>query len=66
MAATMAVCAFNVHAQSVTVVEYYNKTIDAYFVTGRTNEQTALDAVADFQRTDMTFQATAVSSASSS
>ena len=66
MAATIAVCAFNVHAQSVTVVEYYNKAVDAYFVTGRTNEQTALDAVADFQRTGMTFQATAVSSASSS
>ena len=54
------------HAQTLTVVEYYNKTIDAYFVTGRLAEQTALDGVADFQRTGMTFQATAVASATAS
>ena len=46
-------------AQSVTVVEYYNKSLDAYFVTGRTTEQQQLDVVADFQRTGMTFQAVA-------
>lgn len=64
-AATLVLCAFSsqVHAQSVTVVEYYNKTLDAYFVTGRINEQSALDGVADFQRTGMTFQATAVAGA---
>ncbi len=50
-------------AQTVTVVEYYNKALDAYFMTGRTAEQTALDGVADFQRTGMTFQATATASA---
>lgn len=43
--------------QAVTVVEYYNSTIDAYFITGRTNEQTALDTVSSFRRTGMTFQA---------
>ncbi len=59
----MALCAFNALAQIVTVVEYYNKTLDAYFVTGRSGEQTALDGVADFQRTGMTFQATAVAGA---
>ena len=48
-------------AQSVTVIEYYNKTLDAYFITGRTQEQQQLDAVADFQLTGMTFQAVAAS-----
>lgn len=50
-------------AQSVTVTEYYNKTLDAYFITGRANEQQTLDATADFQRTGMTFQAVAASAA---
>ena len=63
LAAVAAVVALNASAQSVTVVEYYNKTLDAHFITGRTNEQTALDGVADFQRTGMTFQATTVVSA---
>ncbi|MBL8310371.1 MAG: hypothetical protein JNL19_08110 [Burkholderiales bacterium] len=53
------------HAQSVTVVEYYNSVLDAYFITGRTNEQSLLDGVADFKRTGMTFQATATASATS-
>ncbi len=67
-AATYALCAFSaqVQAQTVTVVEYYNKTLDAYFVTGRAGEQSALDGVADFQRTGMTFQATAVAGATAS
>ena len=60
------VCAFNAvtaSAQAVTAVEYYNKVIDAYFLTARANEQVALDGVADFQRTGMTFQAVAAASA---
>ena len=61
-----AVVALNAAAQSVTVVEYYNKTLGAHFITGRANEQTALDGVADFQRTGMTFQATAVATAAAS
>ena len=65
-AAVMVLCAVSAQAQTVTVVEYYNKSLDAYFVTGRAKEQTALDAVADFQRTGMTFQATAVASAAAS
>jgi hypothetical protein len=44
-------------AQQVTVIEYYNKTLDSYFITGRANEQQALDGIADFQRTGMSFQA---------
>ena len=44
-------------AQAVTVVEFYNKTLDAYFITGRTAEQQTLDGQADFRRTGMTFDA---------
>ncbi|MEO7281196.1 MAG: S8 family serine peptidase [Casimicrobium sp.] len=44
-------------ASNVTVVEYFNRDLDAYFITGRTNEQTAIDGVASFQRTGGTFAA---------
>lgn len=47
----------------VTVVEYYNKSIAAYFLTGRAAEQAALDGVGDFQRTGATFVATAATGA---
>ena len=50
-------------AQAITVVEYHNKPLDAYFITGRANEQSTLDTVADFRRTGMTFQATDAASA---
>lgn len=47
-------------AQTVTVVEYYNRALDAYFITGRSNEQALLDSLpADFSRTGMTFTASA-------
>ena len=46
-------------AQAVTVVEYYNQTLDAYFITGRVYEQRQLDALPVFQRTGMSFEATA-------
>lgn len=47
-----------VTAQSVTVVEYYNRPLDAYFITSRANEQALLDAnSADFLRTGMRFAA---------
>ena len=55
----------NAWAQSVTVTEYYNKPLDAYFITGRASEQQTLDATADFQRTGMTFQAVAAIAATS-
>lgn len=48
---------------AVTVVEYYNTTIAAYFLTGRVAEQTALDGIAAFERTGMTFVATSASAA---
>ena len=50
-------------AQSVTVIEYYNKPLDAYFITGRVAEQLKLDASGDFLRTGMTFQAVEAASA---
>ena len=51
-------------AQPVTVVEYYNRALDAYFMTGRGNEQTLLDSLpADFSRTGMEFAATAAATA---
>ena len=54
-------------AQSVTVVEYYNRPLDAYFITGRSAEQSALDALpADFSRTGMEFTATHAAAASAS
>ncbi len=53
-----------VFAQSVTVVEYYNRALDAYFMTGRVAEQTLLDgSPADFSRTGMEFAATAATAA---
>ena len=48
----------------VTVVEYYNKNIAAYFLTGRAAEQVSLDAISDFQRTGATFVATSAAGAS--
>lgn len=63
-ASLLATISFAAAAQSVTVIEYYNKTVDAYFISGRPSEQAALDGVADFKRTGMTFQAVAATSAS--
>jgi hypothetical protein len=50
--------AHSAFASGVTVVEYYNTTLDAYFITGRSNEQTLLDGTSGFRRTGMSFQAT--------
>lgn len=59
LAALFGLAATAAGAQPVTVVEYYNTPLDAYFITGRANEQQQLDGVADFKRTGMTFQAVA-------
>jgi len=53
-------------AQTVTVVEYYNTTLNAFFITGRADEQRLLDGLADFRRTGMTFQARAAAAATGS
>jgi hypothetical protein len=54
-------------AQTVTVVEYYNRALDAYFMTGRSNEQALLDGLpADFSRTGMQFAATGATAAAAS
>jgi hypothetical protein len=66
LGALLSVSAALTWAQAVTVVEYYNKPLDAYFITGRVAEQTALDAQASFERTGMTFQAVAASGAPAS
>ena len=55
----------SVTAQSVTVVEFYNKAVDAYFITGRLPEQQSLDALPDFRRTGMSFDAVATTASSS-
>jgi len=57
LALTLALAASSVFAQAVTVVEFYNKTLNAYFITGRLAEQQLLDSQADFRRTGMTFAA---------
>ena len=50
--------AYSALASAVTVIEYYNSALDAYFITGRANEQALLDGSAGFRRTGMSFQAT--------
>ena len=56
---TLALASGSAFAQSVTVVEFYNRTLDAYFITGRLPEQQSLDALSDFRRTGMSFEAVA-------
>ena len=64
---TLLLCLASVTAASaqtpVTVVEYYNKSIAAYFLTGRASEQATLDALSQFQRTGVTFGATTAAGA---
>ena len=51
---------------TVSVVEYYNNLLDAYFITGRASEQAGLDALpASFKRTGTTFQAAKAETATS-
>ena len=50
-------------AATVTVVELYNTALDAYFITGRSSEQTLLDGNASFRRTGMSFAATSIDAA---
>ena len=50
-----------VSAQQVSVVEYQNTSLDAYFITGRADEQAVLDKASGFRRTGMTFAATPAS-----
>ena len=64
--ALLALSASSAFAQTVSVVEFYNKTLDAYFITGRISEQQTLDGLTDFRRTGMTFEAKAASATASS
>ena len=52
--------------ETVTVIEYYNQSLDAYFITARPNEQTLLDSTAGFSRTGTRFVANAAADATSS
>ena len=65
MAFIAALCSVQAFAQSVTVVEFYNKSIDAYFITGRLAEQQSLDALSEFRRTGMSFDAVSASATTS-
>ena len=52
-------------AATVTVVEFYNTALDAYFITGKTSEQSLLDGNSSFRRTGMSFAATSIDAAAS-
>ncbi|HPT57915.1 MAG TPA: hypothetical protein PLK42_14630, partial [Casimicrobium sp.] len=62
---TAAFAAAPMIASAIDVVEYYNRSLDAYFLTGRATEQALLDAAADFSRTGMRFTAEPAANASS-
>ena len=65
--ATTKVAPTAVLQKAVTVVEYYNISLDAYFITGHADDQNALDSLpASFKRTGMTFQATTLDTAPAS
>jgi Repeat of unknown function (DUF5648) len=49
--------------ETVTVIEYYNQSLDAYFITARPTEQTLLDSTAGFSRTGTRFVANAAADA---
>lgn len=49
--------------ETVTVIEYYNQSLDAYFITARTAEQMLLDGAAGFSRTGTRFVANAAADA---
>jgi minor extracellular serine protease Vpr len=62
--ALAAVGATTTPVAAVTVVEYYNAALDAYFITGRANEQAIINTVAGFQRTGGSINAVSAASAS--
>ena len=49
--------------ETVTVIEYHNQSLDAYFITARAAEQTVLDGTAGFNRTGTRFVANAAADA---
>ena len=62
--ASFALAALSVAQSPVTVTEYYNLSLDAFFITGRANEQALLDVTSGFRRTGMNFSAVAADGAS--
>lgn len=60
----LAFAASTAHAvETVTVIEYYNQSLDAYFITARPAEQSLLDAASGFSRTGTRFVANAATDA---
>ena len=55
--ATLSQVCFAQSLTPITIVEYFNSTLNAYFITGRSSEQSTLDASPYFLRTGMSFQA---------
>ncbi len=51
--------------ETVTAIEYYNQSLDAYFITARPTEQALLDGAAGFSRTGTRFVANAAADATS-
>ncbi len=52
--------------ETVTVIEYYNQSLDAYFITARVDEQTLLDSSPNFVHTGTRFVANAAADATAS
>jgi len=58
LALTLTAVVGSVSAQTVTAVEFYSKSLDAFFITARSSEQQILDGLPDFVRTGMSFETT--------
>ena len=66
LSALLALIPVATHAvETVTVIEYYNRSLDAYFITARPGEQLLLDNTAGFSRTGARFVANAAADATS-
>ena len=65
LAALCAMAQLAFAAETVTVIEYYHRDLDSYFITGRADEQQALDGISAFNRTGAAFVALPANSATS-
>lgn len=62
VALATALCTSARASETVVVVEYYQRDLDSYFITGRADEQQLLDSIPTFARTGAVFVANAASS----
>ncbi len=58
----IALCSVASAIETVTVVEYYQRDLDSYFITGRASEQQLLDTIPAFTRTGAVFVANSATS----